>query len=1250
MKVRSYRYGVTSLFFYFALFTLICEAKKQDFEDKSKLTFGPYPVRIYDSGSENYTVQVVYPKNQDVTNLLRNEYENGANILDPFKSFASLKDFYSLNRNLRSIDSVENKTAGDDFVIKSGNESETKISSSERNGNGSELEFSRNMSNAVKEQTIARSTTIDGLYTTSSEPKEEPKTVISDSTTQYRSTSEPFTSPEPTPISTSTSKYISEPISSSTIQLNDDSKTTFWPIVVEPTPEYRSSEKPNKEQKTTAEPKTTVEPHLNHKSTSAASLATAEPTPEPTLTSSARSISTPEPRLKTEPTSEPKSTTEPEPTPETKSTAEPTPELKSTPESTPEPKSTTKPTSEPKSTAEPTPAPKSTPEPTSASKSNVEPTSEPKSTSEPTSVSKLAAGPSSEPKSTAEPTSEPKSTPEPTPEPKSSAEPSPETKSTSEPTPEPRSTAEPIPEPKSTAEPTSEPKSTSEPTSEPKSTAEPTPEPKSSAEPSPETKSTSEPTPEPRSTAEPIPEPKSTAEPTSEPKSTSEPTPEPKSTAEPTPEPKSSVEPSPESKSTAEPKSTSEPTPEPKSTAEPTPEPKSSVEPSPEPKSTAEPKSTSEPTPEPKSTAEPTPEPKSSAEPSPETKSTSEPTPEAKSSAEPTPEPKSTAEPTSEPKSSSEPIPEPKSTAEPKPEPKSSSEPTAEPKSTAEPGATPEPGRSTRPGLSPGVPTNEPEPEPSPGTSEPGAEPETEPESEFSAFSEPQPEWDVAMAEWKWGWYILVYVFGALFIILALFSLLSVVRLWKKKHLLSKNYFMVLNLLIIFKCVLRAIYLLVDPFNINNTFHAVISYFLYSTAFPCITAAFSILFYALLLATKMKVLSAKIQKISVLITIIAFHFVLSLATDIVVGISSDAKIMLLVCQFFYILWGIILFSGYFYIYRRLHESALMRQRTLTKYTSVPSMSNKNGTLTKNSHPTRKRSKYMLTSAIKVTLVAAAVGLLCVAVELYGIFDVYKVYLVDHTPQPWPWYIYQFLLRVTELLMCSLMVYVASQPIKYRQRKSQGVCYTCCLPFRRVLMCQKDDAVDMDMTSYASNNHDNFVSSNTSDSETKKRKLSKIVRLNCEENGNGPQHCRQTHIVIEDGIVRFKITDDTENVMADKANSLPDLLHESVAKETEKWSDGGSSGVLNEGYTNTLKDDIKIGSNAANLQKSYISLGTIGTIDYQAPSIHLADSLEWEYEQAYDRSFQKGDEISVKSLPVCNSKTHLTDQTKENDDV
>ncbi|XP_052064989.1 proline-rich transmembrane protein 4-like isoform X11 [Mytilus californianus] len=716
-----------------------------------------------------------------------------------------------------------------------------------------------------------------------------------------------------------------------------------------------------------------------------------------------------------------------------------------------------------------------------------------------------------------------------------------------------------------------------------------------------------------KSLNEPISEPETTPELSAQPVNTSETVWSTNSTSEPNSEPETTSE------SKSEPETTSEPKSEPETTSEPKSEPETTSEPKSEPETTSEPKSepetTSEPKSEPETTSEPKSEPETTSEPKSEPETTSEPKSEPETSSEPRSEPETTSEPKSEPETSSEPRSEPETTSEPEPETTSEPEPetTSEPKSEPETTSEPEPET-----------TSEPEPEP---TSEP--QPESEPEV---SFPEPVPQWDIAMKEYKWGWDFLVYLFGVIFLLLGLYSVYNIVRLWRIEHLLSRNYFVTLNVLVTSQCLLRGLYLVIDAHNRNGTFPVIVNYFLYSTAYPCLTSAFSILFYALLLATRVQVVSTKIQKLSLLIGIIAFHFALSVITSVIVGLFFSAQVLLLVCQFFYVIWGTILFIGYFHIFNKLRLAAMFRNKNSASIYKA-SFTSKDGKTNNKSVKRKSKNRYTLNTSVKITFAAAIFGLLCVMLEVYGIFGVYRLYIEGHIPEPWPFFSYQFLLRLVEFCMCCLMVYVASQPIMVRRRSSNRTFSTVYGMFKR-LFCvpQEDRLIDSEPSSAANSNA--LVLSDDLD------KKHTVVNFDIK---NEEKHCpmkkEQSHLVIREGVVRFKAEDDSVTG-SEIGTSLPDLIPGTMinAKRNSVSSD---TGISNKGYKeNAIESVQKLHRSdtepSENLKRSMdfekMSVGTFGTdITRPLSSINLTHSLEWEFEQAYERSFIHNSG-STRSLP------------------
>ncbi|KAK2192661.1 hypothetical protein NP493_25g00015 [Ridgeia piscesae] len=309
---------------------------------------------------------------------------------------------------------------------------------------------------------------------------------------------------------------------------------------------------------------------------------------------------------------------------------------------------------------------------------------------------------------------------------------------------------------------------------------------------------------------------------------------------------------------------------------------------------------------------------------------------------------------------------------------------------------------------------NEPLPEPSP---------EPSPKNDQDRiFVEPGPDWSLAKEQWQSAWQLHVYFIGIMSAIVAVFSLMSIIRLWQRKNLLSRGYFISLNLLLFVLGTCRAVYFLVDGYNSTGVFHPIIAYWLFNIALPCLTSAFSILFLALLRSTEVLLMSPKIQKARHLVLIIAMHFVISCTTDAVVGMFSNMKVLLLVCQVIFIMWSLVMSVGYMYIFQKLYSASVRRQKQLAHLSQVSLTLD--GSILK-----PPRSRMMLSVAIKVTLVTAVLGIVCAGLQVYAVVEVYG--FLESQPQPWPWWWLQLTMRIVELCMCVTMSYVATQPFRYQ---------------------------------------------------------------------------------------------------------------------------------------------------------------------------------------------------------------------------
>ncbi|XP_063443389.1 uncharacterized protein LOC134723767 [Mytilus trossulus] len=493
------------------------------------------------------------------------------------------------------------------------------------------------------------------------------------------------------------------------------------------------------------------------------------------------------------------------------------------------------------------------------------------------------------------------------------------------------------------------------------------------------------------------------------------------------------------------------------------------------------------------------------------------------------------------------------------------------------------------------------------------------------------------MKQYKWGWDFLVYLFGIMFLLLGSYNVFNIVRLIPMQHLFSRNYFVMLNILIAIIAILRGLYLLIDAQNRNETFPIILNYFLYSTAFPCLTSAFSILFYALLLATKVQVLSTKIQKLTVLIGIIIFHFGLSIVTDIIVGLFARAQVLMLICQLFYIVWGTILFAGFLYIFTKLRTAAIRRSKISIHrghtdrftYQTRRTAIRRNVISVSSDYTSRKikrgkKAKYNLNTSVKITLIAAILGLVCVLLEIYGIFGVYKIQVDNHLPEPWPYFSYQFLLRLVEFCMCFLMVYVTTQSVNFQrtswhdivERVYETLGCICCTH-------QQNETKSFEFISPAfevNNNIDEIHEWVTSKIHGQNRKEKPSLHARFKErfvNRFGRSLTTNLPDLVHGAVIQEK-----RNASIDLSSSFSVEIHE----ESQNNSIFIIEMEFNVKDIETIKCDFQINKpqtcDSSSIDRiSFVTSETFGS-NLNLSAVSLMESMGREYEQAFERRFEQ----------------------------
>lgn len=269
--------------------------------------------------------------------------------------------------------------------------------------------------------------------------------------------------------------------------------------------------------------------------------------------------------------------------------------------------------------------------------------------------------------------------------------------------------------------------------------------------------------------------------------------------------------------------------------------------------------------------------------------------------------------------------------------------------------------------------------------------------------SEPVPDWKEARELWGIAWEFHWIGFGLAFSALVITSSIALVRANKKKRFGRKPYVIAINSLLLILGVTRALYLLIDPYESKQNGIKMpkwFAQFLFNVAFPCLTSSFGLIFLVFLRVAKLQLVSERLKNARYLVGIILFHFAIVLVADIAAAIDySNVHILFIICQLFFIIWGLLLsatfiYSGLKVIYRAKNvEKQLETQRAANT-----------------------------SKVAKVTIGTSCLGVAISVLQLYSLVDVYRFYSDFADPPPWSWWSFQTCSRLLEVAMACTIAY------------------------------------------------------------------------------------------------------------------------------------------------------------------------------------------------------------------------------------
>lgn len=273
--------------------------------------------------------------------------------------------------------------------------------------------------------------------------------------------------------------------------------------------------------------------------------------------------------------------------------------------------------------------------------------------------------------------------------------------------------------------------------------------------------------------------------------------------------------------------------------------------------------------------------------------------------------------------------------------------------------------------------------------------------------SEPVPNWEEARELWGIAWEFHWIGFGVAFSVLAITSSIALVQAHKKRGFGRKPFVLAINSLLLILGVTRALYLLIDPYESKQNGIGIprwVAQFLFNIAFPCLTSSFALIFIVFLRVSKFRLVPKSLNA-RVLVAVIVFHFALVLVADIAAAIDyGNVVILLIICQLFFIIWGLVLSATFIYSGLKVINQA------------------------KNVEKQLETQRGANTSKVaKVTIVTSCLGLAISALQLYSLVSVYRFYDDFAEPPPWSWWAFQTCARLIEVAMACTVAFCVMKP-------------------------------------------------------------------------------------------------------------------------------------------------------------------------------------------------------------------------------
>ncbi|XP_047431813.1 proline-rich transmembrane protein 4 [Mugil cephalus] len=297
-------------------------------------------------------------------------------------------------------------------------------------------------------------------------------------------------------------------------------------------------------------------------------------------------------------------------------------------------------------------------------------------------------------------------------------------------------------------------------------------------------------------------------------------------------------------------------------------------------------------------------------------------------------------------------------------------------------------------------------------------------------------DWNSAMAAWGMAWEAHVYGAGCIFAMLTIASALNLLCL-PLRCPSGCGYFALVSLFLLAAGCTRSFSLLYDAYGHQDRLSSTeASLMLYEAPFPCLTAAFGLVFLLLSMRSRMQLSYSAFQRPCFLACLVFVHFAAAFGPVTLLKFYQQKPPMCLFLSLIsrgaFVVLATFLSVAYFvfYIYVRADSKHIYHLNNTSptpaeRYNRCPFA----------------ESRDWDRAAVTVCL-SALFSLACAGLQLYAMLNAMGVAGGEEVFHPWPWWTFQFSCRLCELGVCLTLALVVAQPVYCSDHlPDAGSCWT-----------------------------------------------------------------------------------------------------------------------------------------------------------------------------------------------------------------